>query len=279
MTSRSDALASETVLAGRPEGGPYAPPRTVTALGECDFYHTMEIPGYGLVEGQWDLREGGDAYLGNVELAGKRVLEIGTASGFLCFHMERKGAEVVAFDLSENEEWDIVPYAGTDLEEYARKRREHIRQLNNGWWLAHRAFGSEAKAVYGTVYDIPAGIGEVDVTTFGAVLRHVRDPFLALQRALALTRETVVVTANLSLRYSLPQMAVGRLRPAMLFLPDARIGGPKESWWHLTPDTVKRMLGVLGFRDTKVTYHRQRYRGRARPFYTVVGRRTGPAVR
>ncbi|MBV9971725.1 MAG: hypothetical protein JO135_00155, partial [Candidatus Eremiobacteraeota bacterium] len=40
-----------------PHGVYYAEPRTVTNLSDCYFYHTMEIPGYGLVEGQWDLRD------------------------------------------------------------------------------------------------------------------------------------------------------------------------------------------------------------------------------
>src|SRR5262245_36618662 len=79
--------------------GPYAVPRTVTDPADCYFYHTMEIPGHGLVEGEWDLRPGVEAYLGGIDFRGKRVLEVGTASGFLCFQMEARGAEVVAFDL------------------------------------------------------------------------------------------------------------------------------------------------------------------------------------
>jgi 2-polyprenyl-3-methyl-5-hydroxy-6-metoxy-1,4-benzoquinol methylase len=78
----------------------YASPRVVTRLEDCFFYHTIEIPGYGIVEGPWDLRAGLGDYLGNVDLRGKRVLELGTASGFVCFHMERQGADVVAYDLS-----------------------------------------------------------------------------------------------------------------------------------------------------------------------------------
>ena len=89
----------ETVAASR-DSSVYAEPRTVTDLEECYFYHSMEIPGYGLVEGPWDLRGGVDDYLGNVDLNGKRVLEVGTASGFLCFTMEGRGADVVAYDLS-----------------------------------------------------------------------------------------------------------------------------------------------------------------------------------
>jgi hypothetical protein len=45
------------------------------------YYHTMDILGYGKVSGEWDLRGRDIYYLGNAKLQGKRVLEIGTASG------------------------------------------------------------------------------------------------------------------------------------------------------------------------------------------------------
>ena len=208
----------ETVVAPR-ETSVYAEPRTVTDLEDCYFYHSMELPGYGLVEGPWDLRGGVDDYLGGVDLRDKRVLEVGTASGFLCFTMEGRGADVVAYDLSDKQSWDVVPYAQYDHESFDSERREHLRKLNNSWWLAHRAFESSAKVVYGTVYEIPEEIGRVDVATYGNVLRHFRDPFLALERGLRLTTETAIVTENPSLRYSLPQMAASLLKPNMAFLP------------------------------------------------------------
>ena len=52
--------------------------------------------------------------MGKVDLRGKRVLEMETASGFLCFYMESKGAEVVAYDLSPDHLWDIVPFYNID---------------------------------------------------------------------------------------------------------------------------------------------------------------------
>jgi hypothetical protein len=69
----------------------YASPRS-PALHSCDFYHVMDLPGVGQVGGQWDLRGRVDDYLGHVELRGKRILEIGPASGFLTVEMEKRGA-------------------------------------------------------------------------------------------------------------------------------------------------------------------------------------------
>ena len=174
----------------------YAAPRTVTDLAECDFYHSMDIPGYGAVEGEWDLRGGEAAYLGNVDLRGKRVLEIGTASGFMCFHMERSGARSSRTTSRPSSRSTSCRTRGSDHAELVETLKRHIGRLNNAYWLAHRAHGSEARVAYGTVYDLPDGLGSFDVSTFGSVLLHLRDPFLALQNALALTTETVVVTTE-----------------------------------------------------------------------------------
>ena len=252
----------------------YAAPRSVTNLDDCFFYHTMDIPGYGQVKGAWDLRGGEREYLGGVDLKGKRVLEIGTASGFLCFYMESQGAEVVAYDLSEEFAWDIIPYVAYDYQEFAQERRTLIRQLNNGYWLCHRAYQSNAKIVYGTVYAIPQEIGLVDIATFGSVLLHVRDPFLALYNALRLTRETVIITEPIwypSWRRRIAERIVG---PHMVFLPDAARSAPKETWWSFPPEIMQRMIGVLGFGNSTVKYHHQKLEGRQILNYTIIGQRT-----
>jgi 2-polyprenyl-3-methyl-5-hydroxy-6-metoxy-1,4-benzoquinol methylase len=269
----------------------YAAPRQVSNLSECYFYHTTEIPGFGVVEGEWDLRGDERRYLGGVPLAGKRVLEIGAASGFLTIYMEQQGADVVAYDLSERQSWDIVPFAGEDYREAALHRQEHLRRLNNGFWLNHQAHASHARMVYGTVYDIPTAIGPVDVATFGSVLLHLRDPFLALQNALRFTRETAIVTdiipwseyPHLADILAAPLPAGEELHelsylgePNMRFLPqfwDRQFG---DVWWQLTPALVQRFIGALGFECTEVTYHFARYRQRPTLLYTVVGHRTKP---
>jgi hypothetical protein len=264
----------------------YAKPRSITNLDDCYFYHTIEIPGYGLVEGEWDLRRGIRAYLGGVEFKGRRVLELGTASGFVCFHMEKEGADVVAYDLSDQQDWDVVPYADSQYERFLSDRKEHLRKLNNAFWLCHRAFGSNSKMVYGDVYSIPAGIGLVDISTCCSILLHVRDPFLALEKALRLTRETVIITEPAGL-IGMPsplrlykRVLHGRLGPSARFLPNWRKRQPKETWWRLSPEIVQSFIGVLGFQRSTVTYHYQTYRRgrinvRLRQF-TVVGRRTIP---
>jgi hypothetical protein len=254
--------------------GVYAAPKHVTDVKDCDFYHDMDIPGYGTHRGAWDLRGREGEYLGGVEFGGKRVLELGTANGALGFWMERQGADVVCYDLSPELDWDIVPYASLEkeLRTTARERKEHIRRLNHAWWLAHRAYQSGARLVHGDVYHVPAAIGPVDIVTFGAILLHLRDPFLALQNGLRLARETAVVVDLV-----LPGSDLEA--PTLQFAPDSTKGQPRESWWLLSPALVVRMLGVHGFEDTRVLYHTQKHFDNDMAMFTVVARRTHGHVR
>jgi hypothetical protein len=52
----------------------FAVPLRVKNVSDCYFYHTMELPGHGVMQGEWDLRRGVDEYLGNVGFAARRVL-------------------------------------------------------------------------------------------------------------------------------------------------------------------------------------------------------------
>lgn len=252
--------------------GIYATPKTVPTIDDCNFYHIMEIPGHGTVGGQWDLRQGIDEYLGGVDVKGKRVLDIGAASGFVSFHMESQGADVIAFDLSEDQSWDIVPYAEHDHGQRYALRKGQIEKLNNAFWFAHHAFKSKVQMVYGSTYEIPSEIGLVDVSLFGAILLHLRDPFAALESALRLTREIVIITDAAP-----PNNAS---EPCMCFMPDFTRGEPWETWWTLSPELIRRFIGVLGFESSEIKFHEQIYQGgkkklnQRRLLYTLVGRRT-----
>jgi len=46
-----------------------------------------------------------------------RVLEIGPASGFLTFEMEKRGADVISVEVTDEHGWDFVPYPDARLEE------------------------------------------------------------------------------------------------------------------------------------------------------------------
>ena len=48
-------------------------------LADCDFYHASTLADGTVIPGPWDLRGGESNYLGNIDVAGDRVLELGPA--------------------------------------------------------------------------------------------------------------------------------------------------------------------------------------------------------
>jgi SAM-dependent methyltransferase len=229
----------------------------------------MDVPGYGTVNGEWDLRGSLDDYLGHFDFNGRRVLDVGAASGILTYHAERNGAEVVSFDLSENHDWDIVPFSENDNAATRHERRAHLRRINNGYWLCHEAFQSRARMVNGVVYDIPEAIGPVDVAIYGSILLHLRDPFLALENGARLAKEAVIV-ADLSpwSRFA------SRFRKTPKFMPSSlKPNGINDGWFRLPPLLVMEYLAILGFKNTTLTWNNFLYGSRVRPIYTIVARR------
>lgn len=247
----------------------YVAPRTVTDVKDCCFYHTMELPGVGRIDGDWDLHANIKNYLGGVDFAGRRALDVGCANGVLSFYMERQGANVVSFDLDKSQDWDVVPFAKWGQLGHRRElTKQLIEQVNNGYWLAHRLLGSKAQVVHGSVYAIPEAIGAVDIAVLGSILLHLRDPFMALQNALRLCEHTAII-ADIHHRHD-PQSA----GPFLALLPDAATVEPVDTWWDVRPEWVVRAIGILGFEAVNVTYHTQRHRGQDIDLYTVVGQRT-----
>ncbi len=248
--------------------GVYAKPKTVTDTNECYFYHTIDLPGYGTIKGNWDLRGGLKEYLGRTDFRDKRVLDVGTANGMLSFQMEKQGAQVVAYDLSKDFDWDMVPFAQYDYLTISDERKRIIDRLNNAFWFCHRLLNSNVKVVYGNAYKIPDEIGLVDISVYGAILLHLRDPFLALQSGLRLARHKVIIVEQVR------GQPIQHVRPYMEFLPDPLAVHPKDVWWGLRPEVIIRMIGVLGFEEVSITHHTQIYDGKETMMYTVVGERT-----
>src|SRR3974390_1138479 len=65
--------------------------RAAADLSAFPWDHATELPAGTVLPGGWDLRGKESAYLGGVDIAGKRVFELGPATGYLTFWMERQG--------------------------------------------------------------------------------------------------------------------------------------------------------------------------------------------
>ena len=250
--------------------------RVALTRADCRFYQSVELPGGEVIDGPWDLRGRELEYLGGVDLAGRRVLELGPASGALTYFMERAGAEVVSFDVGYDVSIDLYPAPGNA--DTRKLRLDHARSTNevqNSWWYLHRAFASSAKIAYGDFYALPADLGEHDISVFAATLLHLRSPIAALEAAARHTTDTIVVTEP---------WAFGResmLDNVMKIFPFGE-GGRWTLWWAISAGAVLQMLDTMGFRDARVITHTQRHRfGHLAdaPYddvdmYTVVARRS-----
>ena len=242
-------------------------------LSNFTWYHATELPDGTVLPGVWDLRGHESAYLGGVDLAGKRVLELGPATGYLTFYMERMGAEVVSFEAGFDVPINTLPVKGQDQpDERLRVMQDTIDPNHDGWWHLHRAFGSSAKFVQGNIYDMPGDLGTFDITVVGAILLHLREPWGALSQAAQRTTETMIVTEPLQDDLDPPESNI------MRFSPSAE--HHLTNWWSIYPGAVVSMLGRLGFGDTVTTMHSQRHHlahdivadAIDQPMYTVVGR-------
>lgn len=229
-------------------------PRLVDRLEDCFFYHAMDLPGFGLVRGHWDLLGRFDDYVGGVDVAGKSVLDVGTATGFLSFEAEKRGAaRVLSFDMSDPKQQTFLPFkdklAYRDPERWAEVYGAEIEQWKNAYWLCHRLLASKADAYYGDIYKLPTELGQFDVAIVGSVLEHLSDQVTALASIARLTRETMVIVSPLLQT----EDRIARFE-SLASNPDADF-----TWWTYSLGVYREVFAMLGFSITRVSREKYYY--------------------
>lgn len=231
-----------------------ASPRLVDSLDDCFFYHTMELPEFGLVRGQWDLRGRFNDYVGGVPVAGKSVLDVGTATGFLSFESEQRDASrVVSFDLGDARQQMFIPFKDkpfyADHEQFVEDHSVEVETWKNAYWLCHRLLKSGAEVFYGDIFRLPPALGQFDVAIVGAVLEHLNDQITAMASIARLTKETmVIVTPVLE-----TEERIARLEPT------ADNPGYDFTWWRYSVGAYREILKIIGFNIARVTEAQYRY--------------------
>lgn len=226
---------------------PFASGLDVRDIKDCEFYHVMDLPGHGTTNGQWDLRGKSGEYLGYFAFAGRRVLEIGPASGFLTLEMEKRGGEIVAVEVPEAHGWDYVPYPETRSPALKISHHDHLSRIKNSFWFNHRLHNSKARLCYADVYDLPPHIGAFDVAVMAAVLLHMRHPLQVVEEC-AKRAVSLIITD----RYW-PELEG---RPICQLVPHPG-NRSLDTWWQFSTQFFLNFLDVLDFKYARVNFHEQ----------------------
>ncbi len=182
-----------------------------------------------------------DEFLLPEKMFGKTFLDVGTANGFFSFEMEKRGAEVVSYDLGMDDDTDKIPYPGSP--DRVVDTREFIKKFHKGYWYAHKQFNSRARAVYGSVMKMPCWLGRYDVVFMGSILQHLRDPLGAILQADKHVKDTLIIC----------EAYLNSKEPVMSFQANPEDEQPQYwTWWRMSPAFLVLALKSLGYQDIQV---------------------------
>lgn len=193
------------------------------AQGGIHWFHSMQFPDGSRAVGIKPLdtlRAEADAVFRH-GVSGKSVLDIGAWDGFFSFEAERRGAARVL-----STDWYCWggPGWGTKA----------------GYDHAHRQFSSKCETCEVDLFDLdPGRLGVFDVVLFLGVLYHLKDPLGGLEKAAAMSRQSIVVETATSLN---------NLRtPAMRFLPSRSLNADPTNFFSPNVACIVAMLEGAGF--------------------------------
>jgi len=163
--------------------------KTRRLVERLTWYHAIDL-GSGLVTpGIFDHRPYLPFFGIPEDLSGMTVLDIGAASGFFSFEMERRGGTVTATDLPSMQDHDFGPVyrAAVDIP----GDDSYIRQP---FLLAREILGSKVARREISVYDMtPESLGTFDFVLCGSVLLHLTDPVRALWKIRNVTSGMAII--------------------------------------------------------------------------------------
>ena len=155
------------------------------------------------------------------------MLDVGAWTGWCSFEMERRGAQVMAVDCVEFEEF-----------------RE-----------AHRMIGSQVDYRILDVEELtPESVGLFDYVLFFGVLYHLRNPLLGLEKICAITKDTAFVESFVT--------DDGSSAPCnMEFYETNELGGQIDNWFGPTVQCAAALCRSAGFARVNLEYVSERRAG------------------
>lgn len=221
-------------------------PQRPWPLSECQdgfFYHSMDFPDGNMAQGHWDIRGRFAEYIGGYPIAGKTVLDVGTATGFLAFSAEQAGASVTALDVKSSAEFRRIPFRDSL---YHRNRAEwirwydeaHVRGLKKAFWYSWHKFNSSVEVIYAPLDELCFWDQTFDVVFAGAIIEHLSDPVSAIGVLSRLAKEALIIPFTVVLDTD-----------EWLMRPSHDIANPDFDfeWWKLSRGLYKQVFDNLGF--------------------------------
>jgi tRNA (mo5U34)-methyltransferase len=184
-------------------------------------------------------------------LDGMRVLDVGASTGYYAYEFERRGAaEVVAVELPSWGAHDWTPRYRREFETKSGSEKQNIDRevMLDGFTVVGEALGSKrVRRVFKPIYELSTkDLGTFDIVFSGAMLMHVRDPVLGIQRM----RECCAPNGRLIVSISSAMMDATE--------PVARFVGEWNqcNWWQMSPAALEAVLTCCDFGTIE---HRERY--------------------
>jgi len=222
-------------------------------LSDCHFYHSMTFPDGSEVLGDWDIRGSFSDYIGNIEVRGKTLLDVGTASGMIAFETERRGAHVTAYETPSLADVAHIPFKSnlyyTDHTAWVRQADTGgLAEVINSFWYAHHRFKSNVQVVYGDIFELADLVPPMDIVVAGAIIEHISDPIRAIEVFTKIAKQTIVLAST-------PVVESDELRmQSITQLDDPRFD---YTWFAPSIGLLRRVLQNVGFQITKIGTSRQ----------------------
>lgn len=235
----------------------------ITVDDRLFWYHTIDL-GQGLITpGSFDYREFIQFYQFPHNLEGRRVLDVGSATGFFAFDFERRGAQVTSLEIPSLSQWDRFPgetplqiaeKIRASLPFHSIKTKQEIDLLfsthspseiyhyllDGPFRFCHRILKSNVRRIYSSVYALPnelASNARFDYIFAGDILLHLIDPLSALAVLAKLCEGTITIAQALAPDGPASVQYVGGDRP----------GDDAAEWWRPNFAWFEQVLRKLGF--------------------------------
>jgi len=207
---------------------------------KVSFYHTVEVGNGLVIHGHYDHRSVLSAYR-FPDLAGKRVLDVGRASGFFSFLFEQMGAaHVTAVDLPPSRGKNVVGLEATSCNGVGRL----------DFFICHALLRSRVEPVWADTTEISEASvgGKYDVAFVGSLLVHLADPISCLARVRQVLKPGgVCIIAN-------PIGRFDHLLSYFITRPIARLApsDKRTSWWIPNIPCLMEMPRRAGFSHSEL---------------------------